>query len=135
MCATADPELVINLYCTKGLSTQWIQTDSSQFMNLKRLECMDGGDPNRVVVAPCDLTDVAQKWRCNKTIYPLNGNKELSFTRDNKLHLDSFGATWYDAENFCKTPIEYKGKMSNRKFREWDIVYFLNLYLNNLCFS
>jgi hypothetical protein len=31
MCATADPELVINLYCTKGLSTQWIQTDEEWY--------------------------------------------------------------------------------------------------------
>ena len=79
-------------------------------MNLKRLKCMDGGDPDRVVVAPCDPGENAQKWRCNKTINLFSGSKDLSFNRDNKLSLDDYGATWLNADKFCKTPIDYKGK-------------------------
>jgi hypothetical protein len=71
---------------------------------------MDRGRPGRVVVAACDPTNDAQKWRCNATIHPLNSSKELGLNRDNQVVLDDYGATWDNADTFCKKMIEYKGR-------------------------
>lgn len=103
--------------CVVGIDKSWILTVDGQLMNMKRLQCMDGEDPRRVVVKPCDLSKETQKWRCSASqISQSQGNDSygLTFNRDDKLVLDSVSAQWYTGGGACKTPIKYKGKIRER---------------------
>ncbi|XP_028400219.1 uncharacterized protein LOC114523481 [Dendronephthya gigantea] len=115
-CLEADPDLVMDNTCVAGVDKSWVLTVDGQLMNMKRLQCIDGEDPNRVVVKPCDLSKETQKWKCHGhqiTQSQRNINYGLTYDRDDKLVLDSVSAQWYSAGGgaspTCKTAINYTG--------------------------